>query len=113
NFRKTEIYKRLYEEKLIDPKIHTYNQIYYWALKFSAQQYVIYSSNQLLSFLNFLKQEELVNEGFKVIVYIKNNFVQALRFLTPFNSLIQKADINEIIIDSTYKTSNQKFELFS
>ncbi|CAG8604145.1 16784_t:CDS:1, partial [Cetraspora pellucida] len=30
NFRKTEIYKRLYEEKLIDPKIHTYNQIYYW-----------------------------------------------------------------------------------
>ncbi|CAG8788154.1 3130_t:CDS:2, partial [Cetraspora pellucida] len=27
--------------------------------------------------------------------------------------LIQKVDINEIIIDSTYKTNNQKFELFS
>ncbi|CAG8627787.1 10583_t:CDS:2, partial [Cetraspora pellucida] len=57
-------------------------------------------------------QKELVNEGFKVIVYIENDFVQALGFLTPFNSLIQKVDINEIIIDSTYKTNNQKFELF-
>ncbi|CAG8754577.1 8747_t:CDS:2, partial [Cetraspora pellucida] len=70
-------------------------------------------SNQLLSSLNFLKQQELINEGFKVLLHIENDFVQALGFLTPFNDFIKKADINEIIIDSTYKTNQQKFELFA
>jgi len=59
NLRKVEVYKRLCEEQRIDPKIHTYCQIYYWVSKFASQQYVMNASNQLLSSLNFLKQTTL------------------------------------------------------
>mgnify|MGYP006951232072 CR=1 FL=1 len=75
----------------------------------SAQQYLTDASNQLLSPLN---QSELVDEGYKVVLYLENDFVHALGFLTPFNGYVQKEDINEIVIDSTFKTNQEKFELF-
>ena len=112
NLRKVEVYKRLCDEQLIDSKVHTYRQVYYWASKFSAQQYLTNASNQLLSSLNFLKQNELVDEGYKVIFYLENDFVRTLGFLTPFNGYIEKNKINEIVIDSTFKTNQEKFELF-
>ena len=111
-FRKIEFYKRLCEEKLINPKVHTYQQVYYWALKFSAQQYVTNVSNQLLSSRNFLEQQELVDQGYKVIFYLENDFVRALGFTTPFLRHIQTNNISEIIIDSTFKTNQENFEVF-
>ena len=82
NPRKVEVYKRLCEKELIDLKTHTYCQVYYWVSKFASQQYVMNASNQLLSSLNFLKQPELISEGYKVVLYLENDFVRALGFLT-------------------------------
>ena len=113
NLRKIEIYKRLGEEQLIDPKTHTYYQIYYWVSKFASQQYVTNASNQLLSSLNILKQPVLIDEGYKVLLYLENDFVRALGFLTPFNAYVSRDNINELVIDSTYKTNQEKFELFA
>jgi hypothetical protein len=110
--RKVEVYKSLCENQLIDSRVHTYRQVYYWSSKFSAQRYLTNASNQLLSSLNFLGQSELVNEGYKVMLYLENDFVRALGFLTPFYNYIQKDNINEIVIDSTFKTNQEKFELF-
>ena len=59
-----------------------------------------------------MKQNELVDEGYKVIFYLENDFVRALGFLTPFNCYVEKNKINEIVIDSTFKTNQEKFELF-
>jgi len=73
NLRKVDVYKRLCEEGLVDSTIHTYRQVYYWASKFSAQQYVTNASNQLISSLNFLKQNELIDEGYKVMLYVEND----------------------------------------
>ena len=53
NLRKVDVYKRLCEEGFVDSTIHTYRQVYYWASKFFAQQYVTNASNQLISSLNF------------------------------------------------------------
>ena len=47
------------------------------------------------------------------MLYVENDFVRALGFLTPFNGHIRRDDINEIIIDSTFKTNQEKFELFA
>src|SRR6185369_6213351 len=88
--RKIEVYKRLCDEQLIDSRVHTYRQVYYWTSKFSAQHYLTDASNQLLSSLNFLRQSELVDEGYKVVLYLENDFVHALGFLTPFNGYVQK-----------------------
>ncbi|CAG8538421.1 3239_t:CDS:1 [Paraglomus occultum] len=112
-FRKIEFYKRLREEKLINPTVHTYQQVYYWALKFSAQQYVTNVSNQLLSSRNFLEQQELTDQGYKVIFYLENDFVRALGFTTPFLRRIQTNNISEIIVDSTFKTNQENFEVFA
>jgi len=112
-FRKIEFYKRLCEEKLINPKVHTYQQVYYWALKFAAQQYVTNVSNQLLSSRNFLEQQELVDQGYKIVFYLENDFVRALGFTTPFLHRIQPNNVSEIIIDSTYKTNQENFEVFA
>lgn len=112
-FRKIEFYKRLRDEKLINPNVHTYQQVYYWALKFSAQQYVTNVSNQLLSSRNFLEQQELADQGYKVIFYLENDFVRALGFTTPFLRHIQTNNISEIIIDSTFKTNQENFEVFA
>ena len=78
NLRKVDVYKRLCEEGLVDSTIHTYRQVYYWASKFSAQQYVTNASNRLISSLNFLKQNELIDEGYKVMLHVENDFMQAL-----------------------------------
>ena len=34
-------------------------------------------------------------------------------YITPFNDHIRRDDMNEIIIDSTFKTNQEKFELFT
>jgi len=52
-----------------------------------------------------LKQSELIDEGYKVLLYLENDFVQALGFLTPFNTYISRDNINELVIDSTFKTN--------
>ncbi|CAG8444437.1 16215_t:CDS:2, partial [Cetraspora pellucida] len=113
NIRKIEFYKRLHEEKLINPNIHTYQQVYYWVTKFSAQQYVTNISNQLLSARNFLDQNELVDQEYKVLLCIENDFVRSLGFITPFFYYIPTNKITEIILDSTFKTNKEKFELFA
>ena len=96
NLRKVEVYKRLCEEELIDPKTHILpNLLLGIEIRFSAVQYVMNASNQLLSSLNFLKQPELISEGYKVVLYLENDFVQALGFLTPFNTYISRDNIHE------------------
>ncbi|CAG8673821.1 7575_t:CDS:2 [Cetraspora pellucida] len=111
--KKIKLYRMLCEERLIDPNIHTYQQVYYWASKFSAQKYVINISNQLLSAHNFLKRNELNDQGYKILLYVENDFIRCLGFTTPFMQYIPKNKITEIIIDSTFKTNQEKFELFS
>ena len=56
-----------------------------------------------------MKQSELIDEGYKVLLYLENDFVRALGFLTPFNSYISRDNINELVIDSTYKTNQENF----
>ena len=59
------------------------------------------------------KQSELIDEGYKVLLYLENDFVRALGFLTQFNTYIPRGNINELVIDSTFKTNQEKFELFA
>ncbi|CAG8457568.1 7643_t:CDS:2, partial [Cetraspora pellucida] len=102
NFRKIEIYKRLCEEKLIDSKIHTYNQVYYWSLKFSAQQYLTNSSNQLLSSLNFLNQTYLYVDTFAasndLLKDPKNKIHSRLKVLREFFLVLRNEDILPIFV---------------
>ena len=113
NLRKVEFHKRLSEEKLIDPTKHTYHQVYYWALKLSAGQYITNIKNQVISTKDYIQRPELINAGYKLILHIENDFVRALGFTTPFMNNISKNNINELIIDSTFKTNQEKFELFA
>jgi hypothetical protein len=113
NLRKVEFHKRLSEEKLIDPTKHTYHQVYYWALKLSAGQYITNIKNQVISTKDYMQRPELIDAGYKLILHIENNFVRALGFTTPFMNNISKDNINELIIDSTFKTNQEKFELFA
>ena len=99
--------------KLIDSKIHTYQQVYYWVAKLSRKQFVTDSKNQLVSSKNFIEQSIQENENYKVVYYLENNFVRALGFTTPFLQLIGRSNITEIIIDSTFKTNQERFELFA
>ena len=108
-----EFHKRLSEEKLIDPTIHTYHQVYYWALKLSAGQYMSNVNNQVASTKDYMQRQELIDEGFKLILHLENDFVRALGFITPFANKIPRDDISELIVDSTFKTNQEKFELFA
>ena len=111
--RKVEFHKRLSEEKLIDPTKHTYHQVYYWALKLSAGQYITNVKNQVVSTKDYMQRPDLINAGYKLILHLENDFVRALGFTTPFINTISKNNINELIIDSTFKTNQEKFELFA
>ncbi|CAG8622338.1 10991_t:CDS:2 [Paraglomus occultum] len=110
---KVEFYKRLSNDELIDPEKHTYQQVYYWVAKLSKSQFVTDTKNQLKSSKNFLEHCTQVDGGYKVIYYLENNFVRALGFTTPFLQLIERSNITELIVDSTFKTNQERFELFA
>ncbi|CAG8552918.1 12818_t:CDS:2 [Cetraspora pellucida] len=75
-------------------------------------QYITNVENQVKSAKNYLEQEKLRNK-FKVIQYKENDFVHSLGFVTPFLKDLQNLqNITEIIIDSTFKTNQECFELF-
>ena len=111
--RKVEFYKRLSNDGLIDPKIHTYQQVYYWVAKLSKTQFVTDTRNQLKSSKNFLEHSIQADDGYKVIYYLENDFVRALGFVTPFLQHIKQSNMTEIIVDSTFKTNQERFELFA
>jgi hypothetical protein len=108
----SEMYRRLQQLDLIDANVHTKEQVYYWASTFSKQTYMSNSKNQLLSAKEFLEQPDLRSEGFKVLSYLENDFVRALGFATPFINRIGISQIKEIVVDSTFKTNQERFELF-
>ena len=89
-----------------------YQQVYYWVAKLSKIQFVTDIRNQLKSSKNFLKHSAQVNVGYKVNFYLENNLVRALGFVTPFLQLIERSNIIELVIDSTFKTNQKCFELF-
>ncbi|CAG8601424.1 13678_t:CDS:2, partial [Cetraspora pellucida] len=68
--------------------------------------------NQLLSSKTYLEQPETVARGFRIITYFDNNFVRALGFVTLLFDQINAENINEIVVDSTFKTNQERFELF-
>lgn len=92
------MYRRFQYHKLIDAQIHTKEQVYYWASVYSKNTYIFDTKNQLLCF--------------KVIYYLENDFVRALGFTTPLLHCIDVINIKEIIVDSTFKTNQEQFELF-
>ncbi|CAG8743815.1 20999_t:CDS:2 [Gigaspora margarita] len=106
----TKFYKQLCNETLINPIIYTYQQVFYWVHKFLRKLYATDVSNQVKSAMNFLEQKELVDEKYKVVQYQENDFVHSLGFTTFFYHL--KGSINEVIINSTFKTNQEQFELF-
>ena len=53
-----------------------------------------------------------MNAGYKVIYYLENDYVRALRFCTPFLQLIGSDNMNELVVNSTFKTNQEQFELF-
>ena len=108
HLRNPELYKRLQHHKLIDVQIHTKEQVYYWASVFSKHTYMFNSKNQLLSAKEYLEKQLC----FKTICYLENDFIKALGFTTPLFNRIGATNLKEIIIDSTFKTNQERFELF-
>ena len=95
DLRKVEFYKRLTEEKLINPSVHTYHQVYYWVLKLSAGRYILNANNQIASVKEYMQTLTLIGNSYKLILHIENDFVQALGFITPFTNEISKDNINQ------------------
>jgi hypothetical protein len=108
NLQNPEFYRRLQQYKLIDAQIHTKEQVYYWATVFSKQTYVFNPVNQLLSAKEYLEKQQ----GYKIIYYLENDFIRALGFTTPLLNSIGIESLKEIIVDSTFKTNQERFELF-
>ncbi|CAG8840215.1 1031_t:CDS:2, partial [Gigaspora margarita] len=102
NLRNPEIYKRLCDEGHINSQVHTKEQVYYWVSVFSKETYIMDNTNQLLSSKAYLEQQEFIKKGYKIIYYLENDFIRALGFITPM--------LNRI--DSTFKTNQERFELF-
>jgi len=113
NLRNTEVYRRLCNEKLINPELHTKEQVYYWTSSYKRSTYIMNQENQLISAKLYLEQPEFSAKGFKTLAYIENEFVRALGFVTPLFGSIGAETITEIIIDSTFKTNQERFELFA
>ncbi|CAG8615437.1 3205_t:CDS:2, partial [Paraglomus occultum] len=107
------VYRRLCKERLINPDIHTKEQVYYWTSTLKKETYIMNQENQLLSAKIYLQQSEFIEKGFKIVVYIENDFVRALGFITPLWEKIGINNVTEIVIDSTFKTNQQRFELFA
>ncbi|CAB5372059.1 unnamed protein product [Rhizophagus irregularis] len=108
NLRNPELYKCLQYHELIDAQIHTKEQVYYWTSVFSKDTYIFNSENQLLSAKEYLKEKL----NFKTIYYLENDFIKALGFTTPLLNRIGITNLKEIIVDSTFKTNQEHFELF-
>ncbi|CAG8640622.1 8789_t:CDS:2, partial [Cetraspora pellucida] len=113
NMRSTEIYHRLCNNKLIDPEIHTVEQVYYWVSISNKKKYIMDQTNQLLLAKLYLEQPEFIEKGFKILNYLENDFVRTLGFLTPLIKHIRVKNITEIVIDSIFKTNQERFELFA
>ena len=109
----TVVYRRLCKERLINPEIHTKEQVYYWTSTLKKDTYIMNQENQLLSAKMYLQQSEFIEKGFKIVVYIENDFVRALGFITPLWEEIGINNVTEIVIDSTFKTNQERFELFA
>jgi hypothetical protein len=112
NLRSAEIYRRLRNDNLISPNVHTKEQVYYWASIFSKETYMMNQDNQLLSAKTYLERPEFTENKVKVICYLDNDFVRALGFTTPLLHKIGAVNVTEIVIDSTFKTNQELFELF-
>ncbi|KAF0552568.1 ATP-dependent DNA helicase pif1 [Gigaspora margarita] len=83
NLQNSELYRRLQHHNLINVQIHTKEQTYYWA-----------------------------SQNFKITFYLENDFIRALGFTTSLLDCIGITKIKEIIVDSTFKTNQERFELF-
>ncbi|CAG8816364.1 17132_t:CDS:2, partial [Cetraspora pellucida] len=70
-------------------------------------------SNQVLLAKLYLEQPKFITKGFKILNFIENDFVKALSFTTPLLSYIGATNITEIVINSTFKTNKEQFELFT
>ena len=66
------------------------------------------SENQLLSAKEYLKEQP----HFKTICYLENDFIKALGFTMPLLNRIGVTNLKEIIVDFTFKTNQERFELF-
>lgn len=66
------------------------------------------SENQLLSAKEYFQEQPC----FKTICYLENDFIKALEFTTPLLNRIGITNLKEIIVDSTFKTNQERFELF-
>jgi hypothetical protein len=64
--------------------------------------------NSLLSAKEYLKEQSY----FKTIYYLENDFIKALGFTTPLLNRIGITNLKEIIMDSTFKINQERFELF-
>ncbi|CAG8817509.1 31314_t:CDS:2, partial [Gigaspora margarita] len=95
-------------------------------IKYYLQSSEIYGHLQQHGFINtkadihvLFNKSALINkkyleeqQGFKVVYYVENNFVRALGFTTPLLDCIGIKNIKEVVIDSTFKTNQERFELF-
>ncbi|CAG8588731.1 33286_t:CDS:2 [Gigaspora margarita] len=83
NLQNSELYRCLQHHNLINVQIHTKEQTYYWA-----------------------------SQNFKITFYLENDFIRALGFTISLLDRIGITKIKEIIVDSTFKTNQERFELF-
>jgi hypothetical protein len=113
HLKSTELYRRLIDDLLIVPEVHTKSQVYYWASVYSKETYIMKQDNQLESAKSYIEQPRIATKGFKLLYYLDNDFVRALGFMTTLCSKVGIANINEIIVDSTFKTNQERFELFA
>ncbi|CAG8820078.1 32847_t:CDS:2 [Gigaspora margarita] len=95
-------------------------------IKYHLQSSEIYGHLQQHGFINAkanihvpFNKSALINkkyleeqQGFKVIYYVENNFVRALGFTTLLLDCIGIKNIKKVVIDSTFKTNQERFELF-
>jgi hypothetical protein len=113
NLRSKDIYKHLQQDSLINPQIHTKAQVYYWASVFSRETFMLNEKNQLLSAKTYLEEKpEFMDNQVKVLSYLENDFVRTLGFTTSLLHKIGAANVTEIVVDSTWKTNQERFELF-
>ncbi|CAG8816304.1 13433_t:CDS:2, partial [Cetraspora pellucida] len=84
----------------------TYTKPTYWQIEFpiEARKWI---QNNL-----YLEQPKFIEKGFKVLTYLENDFVRVLGFLTPLFKHVDIKNATEIVIDSTFKTNKERFELF-
>ncbi|CAG8700281.1 12465_t:CDS:2, partial [Cetraspora pellucida] len=75
--------------------------------------YIMNQENQVLLAKEYIEQFKFREKGYKTIYYLENDFIRALRFITPLLSHIGVKNVNEIVVDSTFETNQKRFELFA